>query len=175
MQMSIEKLKRDGLLHIVYYVVLYVALIATAINLCVIEGLNCYIRFVTVIILLVTVIRFIIFFKRNAFYYKKKVSLQSNGSRVKAVVDENEFYVSSDRIMQVCEITAYYTHLGKTYVFKDDIWYFGQAVSDVLMQLKKEGDLPGHIEVLVDNQDCNKYVVLKHEYLCNAINMSNDF
>lgn len=173
--MSIDRLKRDELIHIVYYVVLYVALIAATINLCIIEGLNCYIRFIAVMILLVAVIRFIIFIKRNAFYYKNKVSIQSNGSRVRAVIDKNEFYVGSDRIMQVCEITAYYTELGKTYVFKDDIWYFSQAVSDVLIQLKKEDNLPYYIEVLIDNQDYNKYVVLKHEYLCNAISISNHF
>lgn len=87
--------------------------------------------------------------------------------RIKAVVDKMEFNVTSDRIMEVCNLVAYYTKDEETYIFKDDIWYFGPNISMALLNLKKEGRLLSQINILVDPHNYKKYIILKYNYLYN--------
>ncbi|MBQ9984379.1 MAG: hypothetical protein IJP29_07295 [Lachnospiraceae bacterium] len=169
MLISIDKMKRDALVHVGYYVILYAVLLVAIINFCMIESLNCYIRCASIIVLLGVFVKFILFIKKHVTYNLQENQLRSKGVRVKAVVDKSEFFVSGDRLMQVCGITAYYTYSGKTYVYKDEVWYFDHMISDVLMKLKGEDELPNYVDVLVNPENYNNYSILKYDYIIECL------
>lgn len=173
MYISISEIKKATFLcilrNLAWYILIIVGLFST-VNL----DVEMYKKIMVIVILIPLIISCFLYIQKYIAYHLRESYLREKGIRIEAIINRNDFKMSSDRLFSYCRFVAYYTDDKRTYIFRDNITFSNSMMDLELEKIKRDGIFPDKITVLVAPDNYNKYIILKYNFINELYELNGD-